>query len=47
MDFYIPPTKRELVSWLGRRYKGKVTGFKDMDKKRLTAIYISTRKRDG
>lgn len=47
MDFYIPPTKRELAAWLGRRYKGKVKGFRDMDKKQLIAIYINTRKREG
>lgn len=45
MDFYIPSTKRELVLWLSERYAGKVTGFKDMKKRQLLAIYINTRKR--
>lgn len=46
MDFYIPPTKRELVSWLNKRYKGKAR-FNDEPKVRLLAIYINTRKREG
>ncbi len=46
MDFYIPPTKRELVSWLNKRYKGKAR-FNDEPKARLLAIYINTRKREG
>lgn len=46
MDFYIPRTKRELVSWLNKRYKGKAR-FNDEKKERLLAIYITTRKREG
>lgn len=45
MDFYIPRTKRELVDWLSKRYVGKVIGFRQMEKRQLLAIYISTRKR--
>lgn len=46
MDFYIPRTKRELVSYLNKRYKGK-TKFDSEPKARLLAIYINTRKREG
>ena len=46
LDFYVPQTKRELVSILGKRYKGKIKGFKDMGKAQLKAILINTRKRD-
>lgn len=46
MDFYIPTTKRELVLYLNKRYKGKMTGFSGMKRSQLLAIYINTRKRD-
>jgi hypothetical protein len=45
MDFHIPRTKRELVSWLNKRYKGNAK-FNSEPKARLLAIYINTRLRD-
>lgn len=41
--FWIPSTKRELVSWLSKRFNGQATGFKKMDKKQLYAIYFRAR----
>lgn len=46
MELYIQPTKREMVSWLNKRYKGKAR-FNNEPKARLLAIYINTRKREA
>ena len=45
--FYIPGTKDELASWLAEYYEESWSHFYNMGKKRLTAIYINTRKKMG
>ena len=43
MDYYVPPTKRELVIWIQKQYWNAgqtVAGLERYPKKRLMAIYF-------
>lgn len=47
MDFYIPKTRTELISWLNAHYWGTGKRHGHMKKAQLMAIYLNIRHKKG